>query len=78
MARGESRAGGLSGVAIRRPVFTAMVMLGLVVLGLFSYRRLPIDQFPSIDLPIITVQTVLPGASAEGIEQEVTRPMEEA
>lgn len=78
MADATGRGGGLSGVAIRRPVFTAMIMLGLVVLGIFSYKRLPIDQFPSIDLPIITVQTVLPGASAEGMEQEVTRPMEEA
>ena len=74
----NSSGAGLSGVAIRRPVFTAMIMLGLVVLGLFSYRRLPIDQFPAIDLPIVTVQTTLPGASAEGIEQEITRPMEEA
>ncbi|HEX9562441.1 MAG TPA: efflux RND transporter permease subunit [Gemmatimonadaceae bacterium] len=70
--------GGLSGVAIRRPVFTAMIMLGLVVMGLFSYRRLPIDQFPAVDLPIVTVQTTLPGASPEGVEQEITRPMEEA
>jgi HAE1 family hydrophobic/amphiphilic exporter-1 len=74
----SSGGGGLSGVAIRRPVFTAMIMLGLVVLGFFSYRRLPIDQFPEIDLPIVTVQTTLPGASAEGVEQEITRPMEEA
>lgn len=77
MATG-SGGGGLSGVAIRRPVFTAMIMLGLVVLGFFSYRRLPIDQFPEIDLPIVTIQTTLPGASAEGVEQELTRPMEEA
>jgi HAE1 family hydrophobic/amphiphilic exporter-1 len=75
---GNGGGGGLSGVAIRRPVFTAMIMLGLVVLGFFSYQRLPIDQFPEIDLPIVTVQTTLPGASAEGVEQEITRPMEEA
>jgi len=69
---------GLSGVAIRRPVFTAMVMLGLVVLGFFSYKRLPIDQFPSVDFPVITVQTTYPGASAEAVEREVTRRLEEA
>ena len=69
---------GLSGVAIRRPVFTAMVMVGLVVLGVFSYRRLAIDQFPAIDLPIVTVQTTFPGASAEGVEREVTRRLEQA
>jgi HAE1 family hydrophobic/amphiphilic exporter-1 len=55
-----------------------MVMFGLVVLGLFSYNRLAIDQFPEIDLPIVTVQTTLAGASAEAMEREVTRPMEEA
>src|SRR5450756_1260209 len=70
--------GGLSDLAIRRPVFTAMVMTALVVLGFFSYRRLPIDQFPSIDLPIVTVQTVYPGASAGTVEREVTRRLEEA
>src|SRR5215208_5784110 len=70
--------GGLSGLAIRRPVFTTMIMVGLVVLGLFSYRRLPIDQFPDVDLPVVTVQTVYPGASAETIEREVSRRMEEA
>src|SRR5215218_1306175 len=78
MATKSAAGGGLSGLAIRRPVFTTMVMLGLVVLGLFNYRRLPIDQFPDVDLPIVTVQTVYPGASAEAIEREVTRRMEEA
>ena len=70
--------GGLSGVAIRRPVFTSMLMLALIVLGFFSFRRLPIDQFPDIDIPIVVVQTVYPGASPETVEREVTRRLEEA
>ena len=70
--------GGLSAMAIRRPVFTTMIMLGLVVMGIFSFRGLAIDQFPNVDIPIITVQTVYPGASPETIEREVTRRMEEA
>ncbi|HET6566742.1 MAG TPA: efflux RND transporter permease subunit [Rhodothermales bacterium] len=70
--------GGLSGVAIRRPVFTAMLMLGLVVLGLFSFRQLAIDQFPNVDIPVVVVQTVYAGASPETIEREVTQRMEEA
>lgn len=70
--------GGLSGLAIRRPVFTTMIMLGLVVLGIFGYRGLAIDQFPDVDIPVVTVQTVYPGASAESIEREVSRRMEEA
>ena len=71
------RGSGLSGVAIRRPVFMTMVMIGLVVLGIFGYRRLAIDLFPNVDIPVVTVQTVYPGASSETIEREVTRRMEE-
>ncbi len=69
---------GLSGVSIRRPIFTFMLMLGLIVLGLFSYRRLPIDQFPDVDIPVVSVQTIYQGASPETIEREVTRRLEEA
>ncbi len=76
--RHKPATGGLSGVAIRRPVFTTMIMLGLVVLGWFSYRGLAIDQFPEIDIPVVTVQTVYPGASSETVEREVTRRMEES
>jgi HAE1 family hydrophobic/amphiphilic exporter-1 len=70
--------GGLSGVAIRRPVFTTMMMLGLVVLGIFSFRRLAVDEFPDIDIPVVTVQTIYPGASPETMEREVSRRLEEA
>ncbi|HSK19446.1 MAG TPA: efflux RND transporter permease subunit, partial [Longimicrobiales bacterium] len=69
---------GLSDVAIRRPVFTTMLMLGLIVLGLFSFRRLPIDQFPDVDIPVVAVQTIYVGASPETVEREVTRRLEEA
>jgi HAE1 family hydrophobic/amphiphilic exporter-1 len=70
--------GGISGVAVRRPVFTSMVMFGLIVLGIFAFRRLPIDEFPDVDIPVVAVQTVYPGASPETIEREVTRRLEEA
>ncbi|HYW12488.1 MAG TPA: efflux RND transporter permease subunit [Longimicrobium sp.] len=70
--------GGISGVAVRRPVFTAMMMFGLIVLGIFGFRRLPIDEFPDVDIPVVAVQTVYPGASPETIEREVTRRLEEA
>ncbi|MCC6242745.1 MAG: efflux RND transporter permease subunit [Gemmatimonadaceae bacterium] len=74
----NSAGGGLSGLAIRRPVFTTMIMVGLIVLGIFGYRRLAIDQYPDVDIPVVNVQTVYPGASAETIEREVSRRMEEA
>jgi HAE1 family hydrophobic/amphiphilic exporter-1 len=68
----------LSEVSIRRPVFAAMMMLALVTLGLFSYRKLSIDQWPEVTFPFIVVQTVYPGASPETVERDVTRRIEEA
>ena len=70
--------GGLSGVSIRRPVFAAMSMTALVVLGIFGFGRLNIDQFPEVDIPVVVVQTIYTGASPEAVEREVTRRLEEA
>jgi len=67
----------LAEVCVRRPVFTWVLMLVLVVFGLASIRGLGVDRFPNIDFPAIVVTTVLPGASAEQIETEVTEPVEE-
>jgi HAE1 family hydrophobic/amphiphilic exporter-1 len=64
-------------VSLQNPVFATMLMLALVVLGLFSYQRLQIDQFPNIDFPVVVVITDYPGASPEVVESEVTRKMEE-
>ena len=65
-------------VSIANPVMAVMVMLAFVVLGLFSYQRLSIDQFPNIDIPTVVVQLEYPGASPEIVESEVTKKVEEA
>ncbi|MFN3295901.1 efflux RND transporter permease subunit [Caldimonas sp.] len=65
-------------VSIGNPVMATMVMLAFVVLGLFSYQRLKVDQFPDIEFPIVVVQVDYPGASPEIVETEVTRKVEEA
>lgn len=65
-------------VSIRNPVFATMMMAALLVLGLFSYQRLSIDQFPDIDFPIVVVQTEYPGASPETVESDISRRIEEA
>jgi HAE1 family hydrophobic/amphiphilic exporter-1 len=67
----------LAEVCVKRPVFATMLVLTFVVLGIFSYTQLGIDQFPKIDLPTVTVQTALPGASPEEIESQITKPIEE-
>jgi HAE1 family hydrophobic/amphiphilic exporter-1 len=64
-------------VSLKNPVFATMVMLAIVVLGLFSYQRLQVDQFPAIDFPVVVVTTEYPGASPEIIESEVTTKIEE-
>ncbi len=65
-------------VSIANPVMATMVMLAFVVLGLFSYQRLSVDQFPNIDFPTVVVQFDYPGASPEIVESEVTKKVEEA
>ena len=65
-------------VSLRNPVMATMVMLAFVVLGLFSYQRLAIDQFPNVDFPVVVVSVTYDGASPEVVESEVTKPLEEA
>ncbi|MHB1044444.1 MAG: efflux RND transporter permease subunit [Thermoanaerobaculia bacterium] len=68
----------LSDLSIKRPVFATVLMLALVTLGAFSYRRLAIDMFPDIEIPVLSVITQYPGASPETVEREVTKKLEQA
>jgi len=64
-------------ISIGNPVLATMMMLAFVVLGLFSYNRLPVDQFPDVSFPVVVVQTEYPGAAPEIVESDVTRKIEE-
>ncbi|EGI77147.1 efflux RND transporter permease subunit [Hylemonella gracilis] len=64
-------------VSLKNPVFATMMMMALVVLGLFSYQRLQVDQFPNIEFPVVVVSTAYPGASPEIVESEVSKKIEE-
>jgi multidrug efflux pump len=68
----------LSDICIRRPVFATVLSLLLVLIGLIAYQRLSVREYPSIDPPIITVETRYRGASAEIVETQVTKVMEES
>ncbi|SYZ73975.1 Acriflavin resistance protein [Candidatus Zixiibacteriota bacterium] len=68
----------LAEVAIKRPVFTVMMIMALVVLGYASFSQMSIDLTPDINFPFVTVSTVYQGASAEAMETEVTRKIEDA
>jgi HAE1 family hydrophobic/amphiphilic exporter-1 len=65
-------------VSINNPVFATMVMVGIVVLGLFAYARLRVEQMPDVTLPYVQVLTVYPGASPEVVETDVSKPIEYA
>jgi len=67
----------LSNLSIKRPIFATMMMLALVILGIFSYRKLAIDLMPDIEIPVISIVTIFPGASPETVEREVTKRIEE-
>ncbi len=68
----------LTRIAVDNPVFATMMMVALLVLGLFSYRQLGVDQFPNVDLPVVVVTTNYPGASPETVESEISRKIEES
>ncbi|MEW6209414.1 MAG: efflux RND transporter permease subunit [Acidobacteriota bacterium] len=68
----------LAEICIRRPVFTTMLGLSLLVVGGYAYLNLGVDLFPKVQFPTVTVTTVLPGASPEEIETEITKKIEEA
>ena len=68
----------LSDLSIKRPVLATMMILAMVTLGVISYRRLAIDQWPNVELPFVGIQTYYRGASPEAVEREVTKKIEEA
>ncbi|HXW53047.1 MAG TPA: efflux RND transporter permease subunit [Myxococcota bacterium] len=68
----------LSDVSIKRPVFTTMVTLCLMMLGLLGAKNLGVDLFPDISFPVVSVTTVFRGAGPSEVERLVTKPIEEA
>ncbi len=62
--------------SVKRPVTVILIFVAVVIIGLFSLQKLPIDLYPDIDTNTIMVMTTYQGASAQDIEQNVTRPLE--
>ena len=63
--------------AVRKPISTALIFIGVIVFGLFSVSKLGVDQFPDIEVPYISVITMYPGGNAEDIETNITRVLED-
>ena len=62
--------------SINQPVFATMVMVALLVLGIFSYNRLPVEQMPDVSNPFVFVNVSYPGASPEQVENDLIKPIE--
>ena len=67
----------LSDISVKRPVFAAVMSILLVAFGLLAYDRLPLREFPNIDPPVVSIDTVYRGASAEVVESRITRIVED-
>src|SRR5581483_11053785 len=67
-----------TGLFIRRPVMTTLVMIGILVFGIVSYRKLPVSDLPTVEYPSINVGANLPGASPETMAATVATPLEKA
>ena len=65
-------------VSINNPVFATMFMVAIMVLGVFSYARLRVEQMPDTNLPFVLILTNYPGAAPEAVEADVTKPIEYA
>ena len=63
-------------LCIRRPVLSTVLSLLVLVIGLISYSRLAVREYPKIDEPIVSVSTTYPGASADVMESQVTKVLE--
>ncbi|MFZ5642943.1 MAG: efflux RND transporter permease subunit [Bacillota bacterium] len=65
-------------LSLKRPSLTAVVFISLLVLGLFSYGRLPADLLPKMQFPFVVVTVAYPGAGPEDVEKKITKPLEDA
>lgn len=68
----------LSDVCIRRPVFATVMSLIILLVGWVCYKQLSVREYPKIDEPVVTVNTTYPGASAEVVESQITKPLEDS
>ncbi|PZP55243.1 MAG: multidrug transporter AcrB, partial [Azospira oryzae] len=68
----------LPDICVRRPVFATVMSLVIVLLGMISFLRLTVREYPNIDAPVVSVRTVYKGASAEVVESQITNPLEDA
>ncbi|WP_407495322.1 efflux RND transporter permease subunit [Pseudooceanicola sp. MF1-13] len=68
----------LTRISVSQPVFATMIMVAIFVIGLFSYQRLPVEQLPEVDFPVVAVVTSYPGATPEAVESDINQVIEDS
>ncbi len=68
----------LTRISVSQPVFATMIIAALMVIGIYSFQRLPIEQLPDVDFPVVAVVVSYPGASPEAVETDIIEPIEDA
>lgn len=67
----------LADISIKRPIFITSVIIGILVAGFAAFKSMSVDMYPDVSIPVVTVQTVYPGAGPEEIETLVSKPLED-
>lgn len=67
----------LAGLSIRRPIFITCIVAFMLLVGAFSLTKMPVDLFPDVTFPVISIQVTYPGASPEDLEKQVSKPIED-
>ena len=68
----------LARISIKRPVFATVMSLMIVLVGVISFQRLTVREYPKIDTPVVSVRTVYKGASPQVMESQITQPLEDS
>ncbi|MFP5441668.1 MAG: efflux RND transporter permease subunit, partial [Gammaproteobacteria bacterium] len=68
----------LTRISVNNPVFAAMMMLALMVVGAFSFKSLSVEEFPNVEMPFVVITTTWPGASPESMESDITKKIEDS
>ena len=68
----------LAAISVKRPVFASVIILVFVIVGMLGYTKLPVDRFPKIDFPTVSIVTRQDGATPKEIETEITDKIEES
>ena len=68
----------LTRISVSQPVFATMIMVAIFVIGLFSYQRLPVEELPEVDFPVVAIVTAYPGATPEAVEADIIEPIEDS